>query len=159
MADVFFSVMMQKLKRALDRGGWRGRYGQAEVLHIPPELHCLIALHPMTSKQIAWAKSAGVRNLHDWKTIRLRMRYSDGVCVLELPGREVYEFEYHEVDDVLAKVVCGEVKREEEEGTRISQEAVDMFVESIVKNDAGQTDIPVLMQELCAKIQGSEAWT
>ena len=152
MAEVCFAEMMQKLKMALDKSGWHGRYGQEEVLHIPPELHCLIVLHPMTSKEIAWAKSAGVPNVHDWKTIRLRMRYLDGECVLELPGREMYVFKYHQVDAVLAKVVCGE------ETKRISQEAVDMFVESIVKNDAGQTGRSVLMQELCAKIQGSEAW-
>ena len=154
MADLF-EAMVQKLKGALDRGGWHGRYGHAEVLYLPPQAHCLIALHPMTRQEIAWAKSAGVRNVHDWKAIRLRMRFSDGLCELELPGAEVYEFWPCDMDAVLGKVIVCGVERQRQS---ISQEAVDMFVESIVKNDAGQTDVQGLMQELCAKIQGSEAW-
>lgn len=159
-----FEEMMQKLKSALDQGGWKGRYGKAEVLHIPPEFHCLIALHPMTSQERAWAKSAGVHNVHDWKAIRLRMRYSDGCCVLELPHGETHEFSYGAVDDVLRDVLVLCEERISQEGAdmfcmeRISQEAVDMFVESIVKNDAGQSDVQSLMRELCAKIQNSEAW-
>jgi hypothetical protein len=88
--------------------------------------------------------------------IALRQRWTDGLCVLVTP-EHTYEFEAAGAGKVFERVLRmadaqAQVKR------CIDQEAVDMFVGSVLSNDAGRTPVATLKAQLRAAIEASEAW-
>ena len=148
-----FTVLIQKLAVALEQNGWKGRFVIGSVTVQPPVLTCPFQLHPLDHAQRAWAQSAGVF-VQDWKAIQLSLRYTDGQCMLEMP-RQVYHFSCmtEAAERIFANACMAHVDAEE----TISQEAVDMFIESVMHN-AGSMEPADLMQALCSKIQRSDVW-
>ena len=176
-----FMQLIKRLEVALEQNGWKGRYTKPSITAVGSRLLiCTYQLHPLNLREREWALSAGVY-VHDWKQLMLSMGIDDGHCVLEMP-RQVYPFHYQldDIDAVFNAAFSAHdhddsdiTQRAEEEETIISQEAVDMFVESIVKNASGtrpsyyncdsknqnNNNIEALMKELCFKIQHSSAWS
>jgi hypothetical protein len=157
-AHAKFIQLIDKLSAALNTSGWRGRFVVGSIWVQAPVLECLFQLHPLAKNQRAWAMSAGVY-VPDWRAVRLSMCYTDGHCVLEMP-RRIYHFGCMDnVDSVFANACLQHHPESQADiADSISQEAVDMFVDSVVYNAGGACNRSGLVQALCEKIQRSEAW-
>ena len=92
---------------------------------------------------------------HGWTEVTLRQRRDDGRCALMTPAH-TYVFAAAEAQDAFWDAVL-----QAADGAArpvIDGEAVDMFVGSVLANDAGRTRADALKSQLLAAVDASEAW-
>ena len=87
-------------------------------------------------------------NVHGWESVALMQRRTDGRCALVTP-EQTYSFEARDARDAFEAALGA---------SSVDQEAVDMFVGSVVANDGGRTPTGVLRARLAAAVEASSAW-
>lgn len=150
-------ALVSLFKGSLDKAGWRGRYEEGEIECHPniPALSCMFKLRPLSAGQRAWVQSVGV-SADGWHWARVAMRVSDELGLLEMPHGRRYEFDaFSEASRVFAAALAQHEKTGQE--GCISQEAVDMFVDSVRRNTHG-VGLREVKAELCERIMSSAAW-